>query len=163
MTAPTPTPTEPAPNPGGNTNDLPQWARDAISKGNNEAATFRTQLREKTNELTAALDNFATLAGEKDSAVERATVAETALLKLNVALNAGIPGDKAAVFAARLQGTTEDELKADADALKGAFGTEVIPSATDPSQGRGADPTPNTPEAAMAGFLREQFESILKK
>lgn len=153
------------PNPGeenSNREVAPQWARDAITKGNNEAAKYRTDLRAKTDEHTAALTEITTLRDQLAAATAEKDKAGIELLKLSVALAAGIPGEKAAGFAARLQGTTEDELKADAESLKGVFPTEVSPSATDPSQGRGAS-TPVTPESAFGATLKGLMDPMLNR
>jgi peptidoglycan hydrolase CwlO-like protein len=154
----------PTPNPGednSNRDVAPQWARDAITKGNNEAAKYRTDLRTKTEEHTAALTEIAGLKDSLTTAQASESAAKAELLKLSVALAAGIPGDKAAAFAARLQGATEEELKADAESLKGVFPTEVTPSATDPSQGRGAS-TPVTPESAFGATLKGLLDPMIR-
>lgn len=141
---------------------LPEWARNAISRGNNESAEWRVKFRNKEAEHTATLTELATLKETVATSQESATKATTELLKLSVALAAGIPGEKAAAFAARLQGTTEDELKADAESLKGVFPTDSVSDATDPSQGRGAS-TPLSPEAAFAAMLKGQLDPLLNK
>lgn len=161
-------PDDPTPTviPAGNTADLPQWARDAITKANNEAATFRTQLRAKTDEHTTVLGQAATVAEEKATAVASASAAQSELMKLQIALAAGIPGDKAAAFAARLQGTTEAELKADAEVAKGLYNPGAAPAnppATDPSQGRGnADFGGPVDNATALGFIiKSQLDKTL--
>lgn len=150
-------------NTGSDTSTLPQWARDKISELNNEDGAKRIKIRELTDAHTAAMAQVTALTAEKDGLADGKTKAETDLLKLSVALAAGIPGDKAAVFAARLNGATEAELKADAETLVGAFGTQVTPPATDPSQGRGADNAPTTPQSAFGLMLAEQLDGVLKK
>ena len=151
-------PTGGAPNPTPNTNQpgdlntLPQWARDAISRANNEAAKFRTERNEFRDQATAHLTEVDRVKGELATVKDTAAKAALQSVKLEVALAAGIPGENAAAFAARLQGTTKEELEADAKDLTGVFPTEVVSSATDPSQGRGAD-TPLTPEDAFKGTI----------
>lgn len=152
------------PNPGEQNSqreEAPQWARDAITRGNNEAARYRTDLRAKTDELTAALIEIEGLKASLATVQTSEAAAKSELLKLSVALAAGIPGEKAAGFAARLQGTTEEELRADAQALMGVFPTEVIPDATDPSQGRGAS-TPTTPESAFGATLKGLLDPMIR-
>jgi hypothetical protein len=82
MTEPT-TPETPAPaapeapagTPEQNQNDLPQWARDAISKANREAANYRTQVAE----LKPQADQFRQLEEASKSEAQRlAEAAETA-------------------------------------------------------------------------------------
>lgn len=143
---------------GQNNNDAPQWARDQITSANNEAAQRRIELRNKETELAAALAQVQTLQDEKASAVAEAIGTKNELLKLNIALGMGLPGERALSVAGRIKGATEDELKADAAALVADFGLNQPvpqPRATDPSQGRGGDsaPTPNTPQAEFASML----------
>lgn len=142
----------------GDLNSLPQWARDAISRANNEAAERRVALRQKTDEHTAALAQVQSIADEKAAVEKAANDSKNELLKLSIALDAGVPGERVRSIAARLQGSTEDELKADAQKLVEEFGINaapVAPRATDPSQGRGNDspPAPNTPQAEFAQLL----------
>jgi hypothetical protein len=159
-------PDEPGtPNPalGQNANELPEWARKAISDANSEAASKRVELRTKIDELTAANSKITEIGAEKDAAVKAKADAENALLKLTVALAAGIPGEKAAAVAERLKGVTEDELTADARSLVETFGTGDFetPPAIDLSQGQsGTNPSNNTPESDMALWLKKSFESL---
>lgn len=143
----------------GDLSSLPQWARDAISRANNEAAERRVALRQKTDEHTAALAQVQSIADEKAAAEKAANDSKAELLKLSIALDAGVPGERVRSIAARLQGSTEDELKADAAALVNEFGINAAPvtRATDPSQGRGNDspPAPNTPQAEFAQLFSE--------
>lgn len=150
------------PAPQSKVEDLPDWAQTLIRDLRAENANRRVELTTRTTELTTASNTLAALGTEKDTFKAQADKAASDLLRLNVALTAGIPGDKAGVFAARLQGSTEDELQADAEALKGAFGSgQAPPPATDPSQGQGGTQSTGTPEGDMAIFLKGAFESIL--
>lgn len=152
------------PTPQTKVEDLPDWAQTLIRDLRAENANRRVELTSRTTELTTASNALAAVGTEKDTIKSLADKAQADLLRLNVALAAGIPGDKAAVFAARLQGSNEDELKADAEALKGAFGSgSTPPPATDPSQGQGGTQSTGTPEGDMAIFLKGAFESILDK
>jgi hypothetical protein len=153
---PTPTPQQ--------TTDLPEWARQAISTANAEAAAKRVELRTKNDELTAANSKITEIGAEKDAAVAAKAAADAALLKLTVALAAGIPGDKAAAVAERLRGNTKEEIEADAKSLVDNFGVNLAPSApsaTDPSQGQGGNANSGTPEADMANFLKGEFSRLL--
>lgn len=138
--------------------DCPQWARDAITKANNEAAKYRTELRAKTDEHTQALAQIEALTAEKNTLTSQVSDAEKALLKYTVAVGSGVPGDKAADFAALLQGNDQTELRAHADSLLGLFGAPGAnqQSATDPSQGQGGDSTAGLSEggALLAKALR---------
>lgn len=149
------------PNPGQSTSDLPEWARTELSNVRQEAAKYRTQQREKSEELTATLNKLTALSGEKESAAKERDSAKLALLRLQTAIGAGIPGEHASVFAARLQGTDEETLKQDADELKKIFngGTPQTPRpATDPSQSRGSGSNGSnsqlSPAESMQEFLR---------
>lgn len=142
--------------------DLPDWAQTLIRDLRAESANRRVELTNRTTELTTASTTLAALGTEKDTFKAQADKAAADLLRLNVALTAGIPGDKAGVFAARLQGSTEDELKADAEALKGAFGSgSTPPPATDLSQGQSGTTSTGTPEGDMALFLKGALHEIL--
>lgn len=126
------------PEPAGNHSELPQWARDAISRANNEAAKFRTELRSKTEEHTAALAKIDELSGAKTAEAEKATAAEKELLKFRVAATSGVPLENIDKFVARLQGDDEATLKKDAEELLSTFGgPQKKPSYSDPSQGHG--------------------------
>lgn len=151
--------TDPSGAGNGNT-DAPEWARNAISKANNEAADFRVKLRAKTEEHTTALSQIESLTGEKSAAEARAEAAEKELLKYQIAADAKVPGDILADFTHRLQGATADELKADAEQLLSFYGTsgKRVP-ATDRSQGQGSDSTPGLSEGAafLANALQGRF------
>ena len=156
------------PAPGQTREELPEWARKQISDANQEAAKYRVQVREKDTALQAALEENATLKNTAGTDKTAKEAAELNLLRINVALKAGIPGENAAAFAARLQGSTEDEIKSDAEALMNAFGSDAFTgaphAATDPSQGRGSENNNATrsPEVAMAAFLKDAFEQRLR-
>ena len=130
-------------------NDAPEWARTAITKANNEAAKYRTDLRAKTEEHTAALAQLEVISGEKAAADERAANAEKELLKYKTAVAANVPGEQADQFAGLLQGNNADELKAHAEQLLAMFGApgKRVP-ATDKSQGQGSESTPGLSEGA---------------
>lgn len=144
-------------------NDLPSWARDALSKANNEAATYRVQLRTKETEATTALNELAAVKDKLTAAEQVGVNTAAELMKMKVALAAGIPGDKAVDFAALLKGATEEELKAHADTVKGLMGAPQYDAATDHSQGHGTDSTANTPEAAFAQMVKSQLDGVLNR
>ncbi len=110
---------------GQNPAELPKWARDALSKANKEAASYRKKAQEaepilkkykesedakksETERLTATLT----------AAEERAKTAELKHLKLEIGLAKGLT----AAQCKRLTGETQEELEADADDLIEAFG-----------------------------------------
>lgn len=140
----------------GDINSLPQWARDAISRANNEAAGRRVEIRQLTDQNTQ-LQNQVVEATDNRTAAEKARDdKDHELLKLNVALSAGVPGEQAAEFAELLQGSNEQELRDYAEKVR-KFGGPTSQSPVDPSQGRGGnDNTPLTPEAEFEALLKRQ-------
>lgn len=143
------------PNPGGSTTgDLPQWARDKISELNDNDARKRIEIRDLKAELSTALQNVVTSSEAKTNAETASAAAVAELSKLKIALDAGVPGDRVVSIAARLQGSTDDELKADAEKIVADFGMNVpgfVP-ATDPSQGQGNSTPVNTLSPGGAFF-----------
>lgn len=113
-----------APDPGAqDTRDiesLPEWARSSLKKANDEAAKYRTRVRElepKASEYDKLAESQKTeqqkAAEARQAAEARAVQAESEAARLRVALTKGLPAD----LATRLVGSTEDELAADADRL----------------------------------------------
>jgi|SRR5690242_4795173 len=135
---------------------LPEWAQSELSRARNDAANYRTRLRE----AEAARD---TLQKSYDDEVTKAKNAEATLedtkltsLKFEAALEAlGIDTSPVNALADRLRGNTIDELKTDAKSVTevfGGFGEKR--RATDRSAGRGNDDNkPSTPEETFGDFL----------
>jgi len=144
------------PAPAGNPNDLPEWAREAISRANSEAAERRIQIRELERQLADVNEKLAAAVDAKSAAEKTAGDSTTELMRLRIALDAGVPGERVRSIAARLKGSTEEELKADAEALVNEFGLNSPPAtaqrAVDPSQARSgsSSPVPSTPNAEFA-------------
>lgn len=136
--------TPPANNPG---DVLPQWARDQITKANNEAAKYRVEKNDAVAAATAASQaEFETkIAAINESNAKTASdLEETRIqnIKLTAALTVGIPGESAAEFASLLKGTTQEEISTHAEKVKKLFGTQApAQRAVDPSQGSGGEPT----------------------
>lgn len=103
--------------------DLPDWAREKLTKANSEAAGYRTKLREaekklenvKTLEEVDALIND--LKAEREQAEQQAAAAARDLLIENIALKYKLP----AKLANRLVGETREEIEADAKELAAEF------------------------------------------
>lgn len=157
--APTETPQAPA-----QTQDqLPDWARKAISEANTEAASYRQKAKtaadEAKAEVTAQFDEqIKALSGEKTAITAERDTAASNYNKLVAALGAGVPGDTAVEFAALLQGNSLDEYKEHAEKLKGMFGAGGRVKAVDPSHGfNGASST------SPADALAQLFQSNLSK
>lgn len=146
-----------SPEPTQNTNEIPEWARKELTDVRTEAATRRTQLRDVEQKLSEVTGQVQTLTNEKVAAEGRASAAELALLKFNVAIGAGVPGGDIADFVDLLQGSNEDELKASAEKVL-KFYKPSAPGAQypgyDPSAGRGGSPNANVPDTAEAQFLQ---------
>lgn len=112
--------------------------RKELEKARREAASYRVKLREaeplvaKAKELEEANKTEAQkLADAHKSAEERATVAEARLARLDACLKAGLD----VKFANRLQGSTPEELEADAKEFA-AVVTVPAASGTTPDPGR---------------------------
>jgi|HigsolmetaAR202D_1030399.scaffolds.fasta_scaffold07864_8 hypothetical protein len=121
--------------------DLPQWAQEYIANLRQEAADHRVKKNQLQQELTAANEKLAGLQTELAEVKKTAESASMESKKLQIALEAGIPGEKAVSYAPRLVGNTEDELREDAKKLAAdlapALGTVQQQPATDRSQGAG--------------------------
>lgn len=130
---------------------LPDWAREKLTKANNEAAKYRTEKNEAVEKAKQEVaDSFAekvealeAQVAERDSELE-AGRHETA--KLRAAIEAGISNDKIFTFADLLKGEDPDQLKSHAEELKELFSVEdkapARAAATDPSQGTGSKHLP---------------------
>lgn len=121
---PEPEPKPDPPKPEGNVEDLPEWARAAITKANSEAAAHRVKVKEleplaaKAKELEEAGKTESEKLTEKATAAEqRAADAEARALRLEVAHDKGLTPAQAK----RLVGATREELEADADELLSSF------------------------------------------
>lgn len=108
------------------TDELPDWARKQLEKANREAAKYRTQLRdleplaEKARELEEAQKSEQQkLAEAQQAAEERASRAESELLRMRVAVKHELPAE----LADRLRGDTEEDLEEDAKRLLELVGT----------------------------------------
>lgn len=130
-----------------NKEDLPQWARDQITKANDQAAKYRVEKNdaveaakaEVEKDYTARIEELQAKFNESQEAVnsERHEVD-----KLKAAIEAGIANDKVLDFADLLKGDNPEELKSHADKLKSLFTTDnehksEKQDATDPTQGQG--------------------------
>jgi hypothetical protein len=80
--------------------------------------------------------------------------------KLDAARRRGLADDAAIWFARHIDGTTRDEIEADADSLRSMLDT-LKPSqgAIDPSQGQGG----GQPEKAPAEAFGDHFKAVLNK
>lgn len=142
--------------------ELPTWARESLTKANKEAAAKRVENKELKAQLAEVSEQIAkyesqikTLMDEKAELAAKVEAGSLELLKLRVTLAAGIPGEHAAEFAGRLKGSTEEELKADAEKIAELFKAASKTPAVDPSQGYGDGNSANqTPADLFAQSLR---------
>lgn len=125
---------------------LPQFAQDMIKSLRDEAAKHRTAKGEAVEaakaELTASLTadfetKLAAQKAETEAAQTETSTHKLALDKLRTALGARVEPtvfEEVELFAGQLKGSTEDEVKTEADGLKRLLGAAwgKVP-ATDPS------------------------------
>lgn len=136
---------------------LPEWAQSELSRARNDAANYRTRLREAEaarDSLQTSLDAEATKVKNLEATHEDTKLAG---LKFEAALDAlGIDASPANALADRLRGNTIDELKTDAKSVTDAFGGigDTKRRATDRSAGRGNETDKaSTPEETFGDFL----------
>lgn len=138
----------------------PEALRAELARARNDAAKYRQRAREfaddeqytRAKDAVAALEKAEQdkkseterLTEEKEGLLHRASSAEQDLVRLRVALGAGIPADQADEFASRLRGDDEEALKKDAEQLARFFAPASTKPARrgDPSQGAGAESAP---------------------
>ncbi|MCP2200062.1 hypothetical protein [Lentzea flava] len=144
---------------------LPQWARDAITTANDQAARYRIAAREAGEtaraEVTAEFEErISALTADKDDIALELGETRLALSRLRIALDAGIPGESAVEFAALLKGSDEDELRDHAEKVKamfGVIGTQQPERPVDHSQGLGREDVAASPAEAFGAFIRSQL------
>lgn len=107
-----PTPPEP-PDPEPKPDDVDAM-KSALKKANNEAAAARAKLKELEDANKTEAEK---LSDRASTAEQRASEAEARLLKLEIGAAKGLTAKQAA----RLVGTTTEELEADADELLATF------------------------------------------
>jgi hypothetical protein len=138
-----------------------EWYEGELRKVRAEAAKYRTAKNEAVDaakaevaaEWQAKLDAAEKAHGETRAQLSKS---EVDLLKVRAALDADVPAKSALKFASLLQGTTEEEIKAHAEEVRGLFGAASgrVP-AVDPSPtGAGAIPLNGDPlEDALKSAL----------
>lgn len=128
--------------------ELPDWAREAINKANAEAAKYRTEKNsaveaakaEVTDSFNSKIKELEAQIEEKDSEVSQANMS---VERVKAAIKVGISTDKLESFAELLHGSTQEELVAHAEQLKGLFTVDRGSSkATDRSQGSSSESSP---------------------
>lgn len=116
--------------------DVPPEMKRALNKANKEAETLRLKLKEYEDRDKTDQQKLE----ERATAAERAAAdAATQLARYQVAVEKGLPAE----LAARLQGSTPEELAKDADNLLQIFGSATTATSFDggvrPSTGKPTD------------------------
>lgn len=140
--------------------DLPEWARNIVQNANKQAAQYRAAAKQaedaaKAKELAEAQQRgeFEKLAqtykAELDAVRAEAEALKLGALRASVGQAIGLP----AALTARLQGSTEDELKADALELIKAF--PKVAMATDAGTGVKSQPAQPSAYASEADRIEK--------
>lgn len=142
---------------------LPEWAREKLTKANNEAAKYRTRAKEAAQQAAYEAEEKFTaqlkeLSDEKAALAAELHEARTSAQKFQAAISVGIPGESAAEFADLLKGENEEEFVAHANKLKEMFGTPEKSTTrfVDKSQGFSSEPPANT-DAGFGAFVLSQL------
>lgn len=136
------------PNNEQNIETLPEWARNAITKANAEAAKYRTEKNDAVAQAVAAKEaelksHYEPKLSEYLKSQTDAQVAMSAkdieLLKYQTAIKVGVPTESIATFAGLLQGSDEATLTSHAEQVVALFGGgfNKPDPAVDRSQGSG--------------------------
>lgn len=140
--------------------DLPKWAQEQLTKARNDAASYRTRLRETETARDGLKTNLDAEVSAKAALELEVKDLKSYNDKFGVALDAhDVDRKKIETFADRLRGATTDELVTDAKSLLETFG--VAPSGTkgrapDRSAGLGNEKPP-TPEDAWSSFVGDKL------
>ena len=144
----TETPPEPQASESPKQPDIPVEVKRALAKANKEAESLRLKLKEIEDRDLSELEKARRDAQEASS---RLADYERTNTRQRVALEKGIP----AALVARLQGSTVEEISADADELLALLKAPVSPR---PDPGQGA--RPSTPEADAQAEYEKYFPPI---
>jgi predicted nuclease with TOPRIM domain len=132
--------------------ELPDWAQQELSRARNEAAGYRTRLRETESARDDLQKSLDTEAGKVSQLQSDLDSLKSDNAKFDVALDAfDVKKDQVRAFADRLRGSTSDELIADAKSMLETFNVNAnapkAPRAVDRSAGLGNDKPPTGEEA----------------
>ncbi|NWF28242.1 hypothetical protein HW130_18540 [Streptomyces sp. PKU-EA00015] len=119
--------------------ELPDWARKELAKVRNEAAGYRTRLRDAETKLSEAKTPEEVEAALADVKAKNAEL-ERSLVVATVARKFDLPAE----LAGRLQGATPEELEADAKALQA-----LLTPAAPPALGGGLTPSDDEDDGEM--------------
>lgn len=143
------------------TDELPQWAREKLTKANNEAATYRVRAKDAEEkarqEITSEFEGKLSALSDEKSAIEaELSAARIDSMKLRAALAAGIPGESAVEFAELLKGDNEEDLAAHAEKVKGLMGAQR-PKVSDRSQGLGGSNSAPSSADLFGSFIQNKM------
>lgn len=149
-----------------NPNDLPQWARDAITKANKEAANYRTQVAE----LKPQADQFRQLEEASKSEAQRlAEAAEVArrdaeqaradATRYKAAATYGIPSDHFDL----LGSGTEEEISARAEKLQTLLAAQVAAQTPPPADAPRARPVEQLRPGATPGETDNEDDVVMAR
>lgn len=103
----------------GTQNDGQTFTLDYVRTLRSESAGYRTQAKEREKALIEAQEKLKEVSGQVTELTSKLAPTEALALKYSVALDLGLPK----ALAGRLTGSTEEELRADAESLKTLLGT----------------------------------------
>lgn len=170
---PAPAPAAPANAVAGSLSELPEWAQTEIRRARNDAAKYRRERNAIQKALADKDADAADHAGERaedqesraeiDRLTGELTTAQRDTARLRAALAADVPPGQVPDFAARLVGSTDEELAADAIRLRELLGLPAPPERTrpDPSQGAGIDTatgSATTPAEVFSAFIQDRLK-----
>lgn len=127
--------------------------KDTIAKLQNEAQAWTGKEKELKDKADSLEKEKKDVQDKLDAADKKVKDLETDALKTKVAIEKGLPLE----LRSRLAGQTEDEIKADAEALAGIIGQEQrrgLPGFSPDDGGTGG----NNNDAAFLGMLKEMKE-----
>src|SRR5690606_1223793 len=143
-----------------NEDALPEWAREKLTKANNEAAKYRVQAKEALDrarqEVSAEFEKqLAQLSDEKAAIAADLENVRLEHMRLKVGLSVRILSETASDFAVLLKGNAAEEFLVLAEKVKGLFGgSSKQARAVEPAEGLGEGVVDaNTPGAMLAPFL----------
>jgi len=136
---------------GDSEDDLPEWAKKELKRTRSEAAKYRTE-RNALQETLKDAKSPEDIEAATSEYIQKVEALELQLTRERIARQFSLPDE----LAARLQGSTEDELKADAKALQ-KFARPVRGS-DDPKGGLDPSIDPETFDAkAAAAQILSQY------
>lgn len=138
----------------------PEALQSELKRARSEAASYRVAARDAKEAASKEVaSQLSSLSDEKASLTAEADRLNLKLHKLEAALSVGIPGESVSEFADRLQGSSLDDLKADAEKLKGMFGTgsTARTAPVDHSQGKGGSTDGSDPADVFAALVTKNL------